>query len=85
MRTCECKKTRRGKKITIRKQEQFNSSLKGHQMKGRIGTRPPLVTSWPVQFTSLLQLGLQTQKRLATTRQDNLAYAVLIRCIKSLT
>ena len=35
MRTCEGKKTRRGKKITKRNQEKFNPSLKGDEMKGR--------------------------------------------------
>ena len=79
MRTCACKKTRRGKKITTRKQGQFNPSLKGDQMKGRRDPACPSYTSCPVQFTSLLQLGPQPKKRLAKTRQDNLAYIVLIR------
>lgn len=77
MRTCECKKTRGGEKITTRKQEQFDPSLKGDQMKGRRDPAP--VTSWPVQFTSLFRLGPQPKKRLAKTREDNLAYILLIR------
>ena len=51
MRTCACKKTRRGKKITTRKQGQFNPSLKGDQMKGR---RDPAALVTPLALFSSL-------------------------------
>ena len=47
MRTCACKKTRRGKKITTRKQGQFNPD----QMKGR---RDPAALVTPLALFSSL-------------------------------